>query len=269
MKTLKTCLLTGASGGIGHAIAKALDKEGYTLILHGRNKDKLTQLQSQLSNPSIIVTGDLSRVRDRENILNKAFQFGPVDLLINNAGISCFSDLETTSSRDIEQLIHLNLTVPILMTQAFVKRTGTARTTLVNVGSALGAIGFPGFSVYSASKFGLRGFTESLSREMQGTHTRVLYFAPRTTLTDINSVQAEAMNQALGNKVDSPEFVAQELLALLKGNKVRKSVGWPEKFFARVNGVFPGLVDKAIAGKLKTIKQFSHSHDSEVLHERF
>ena len=82
------------------------------------------------------------------------------------------------------------------------------------------------------------------------------YLSPRATDTSINSSKARAINKELGNKMDSPELVAQELLALISSNQTRRFIGFPEKLFARINGVFPSVVDNAIAKQLPKIKRF-------------
>ncbi len=268
----KYCLVTGASGGIGGAIATALAREGYTLILQGRNKDKLVNLQQSLPNKAFILMGDLTQAEDRERILTAAFQIGAIDLLVNNAGISYFSSIETTEDHIIEQLININLTAPMLFTQRFIQKLRSctngpahesSHSTIINVGSAFGFIGHPGFSGYCASKFGLRGFTESLARELSDSNIRVAFFAPRATQTEINSNIVNELNHALGNKVDSPAFVAQEFMLLLNSHQQRKVVGWPEKLFARLNGILPEIVDRAMSSKLQQIKSFFSAHNSE------
>ncbi len=128
---------------------------------------------------------------------------------------------------------------------------------IVNVGSAFGSIGYPGYSGYCASKFGLRGFTEALRRELGATRVKVLYFAPRATNTAINSAAVVAMNQQLGNQMDSPELVAKALLQQLETAQSRRFLGWPEQLFVRLNAIFPALVDKALQKKLAVIEKYA------------
>ncbi|MCW8995482.1 MAG: SDR family oxidoreductase [Psychromonas sp.] len=263
MQSKARCLLTGASGGIGSAIAQVLAQQGYSVVLQGRDKERLQALKAQLAGEHSIVIGDLTCTQDRTRILENAFSGGHIDLLVNGAGISDFSDFKALSQLRIEQLIHVNLTSPILLTQAYLQKIGDKKATIINIGSALGAIGFPGFDVYCASKFGLRGFSESLSRELADSAVRVAYFAPRTTQTEINSNEVITMNRALGSKVDSADFVAREFIKLLNSQSRRKTVGWPEKLFARINGCLPEVVDKALKGKLKTVKKFTHNVSRE------
>ncbi len=241
------CLLTGATGGIGQAVAKLLDKQGCKLILQGRNQQKLADLLADLSGKHQIVVGDLVNAKARKDIIEQAFSdsAGAPTMLINNAGVSAFEPLMESTQTDIEDLVAMNLTATMDLTRMFLQRCIKA-CTIVNVGSAFGAIGYPGYTVYCATKFGLRGFTEALARELSGSDHRICYFAPRATKTAINSSEVEQMNVALGNQTDSAQFVAYELLKLLKSAHNRRTVGWPEKFFTRLNGFLPELVDKSI-----------------------
>ena len=271
MNSRKTCLVTGASGGIGGAIAKALCEQGYRVYIQGRNLQKLTQLKLSLGGDVEIILGDLNEAADRQTVLTEAFTSGAVDLLVNAAGVSQFAAFEQLQADDISALTQTNLITPMLFTQAFIGFAKRARVvnsdnsqaanekrnvTVINVGSAFGFIGYPGFSSYCASKFGLRGFTESMAREYSDSYFRFGYFAPRATQTEINSKAVDEMNAALGNAVDTPAYVAQEFLTFLNSKSREKVVGWPEKLFVRVNGLLPKVVDNAIKSKLSTIKRF-------------
>ena len=252
---IRRCLLTGASGGIGAALAQALAEQGITLVLQGRDQARLEALQQRLPGKHELLVADLTRAQDRQRLLAQAFAPGHVDCLVNNAGASAFGDFTQLLSDDIEAMLSLNLTAPILLSRDYLQRVAAGPATVVNVGSVLGAIGMPGFGVYCASKFGLRGFTEALMREYADTATRIVYFAPRTTATPSNSAAANGMNTALGNAVDSPAEVAAAFMALLKGRAPRRTLGWPEKFLVRVNGLVPELVDRVLRGQLAEIKK--------------
>ena len=139
--------------------------------------------------------------------------------MINNAGVSQFA---LTAQQDYPHQIELNLLVPMQLCQMLLPQLQQRpEAVIVNVGSAFGSIGYPGFSGYCASKFGLRGFTEALKRELAASQVRVLYFAPRATDTSINSAAVVEMNQQLGTRMDSPDFVAAQLLAQLKSSQSR------------------------------------------------
>jgi len=129
--------------------------------------------------------------------------------------------------------------------------------TIVNVGSIFGYLGYPGCAAYSASKFALRGFSEALRRELADGPVRVLHFAPRATRTEFNSDALNALNAELGTATDSPTKVAEELVRLLHRPVRERLLGMPEKLFARINQLWPALVDSALRKQLAVIRGYA------------
>ena len=254
----KTILLTGASGGIGSAIAAGLSDQGARLILVGRNEQTLSQLNRDLGGHHLDCVADISTSVGRESIIRFCEnEVSKIDVVINNAGVSVFGSLERMAPSIIEHVIQTNLLSQILLCQAFLPLLKTfSKSEIINVGSTFGSIGYPGFSVYCASKFGLRGFSEALNRELAESPVSIRYFAPRATQTTLNSDKVVEMNKALANKMDKPQQVAQSLIKFLENTDHRAYLGWPEKLFVRLNGIFPTLVDKAISKKLSVIKRY-------------
>ena len=250
----KTILLTGATGGIGAEVARQLSGEGRRLILTGRSAVKLKTLQRQLAVEPLVYCCDLTRVTEQHALLQFCQQQGGIDVLINNAGISQFGLCQQQQFND---LISINLLVPMQLCQLFLPVLRQRKGQIVNVGSAFGSIGHPGFTGYCATKFGLRGFTEALQRELAGSDIQVKYFAPRATETGINSSDVVQLNQQLGNSMDSPAWVAEQLIKQLKSNELRRFLGWPERIYVRLNAVFPALVDMALKSKLTLIELFA------------
>lgn len=254
----KTFVLTGASGGIGAAIARRLTGEGARLVLQGRNERRLEQLQQTLGRDHSYIAGDLNDAMTRRALFEhcRGLPQG-IDGLINNAGTSVFAPLDATDLSDLQAQLTTNLLVPMAVTRdllPLLKRRDQAA--IVNVGSTFGSIGYPGFSGYCASKFGLRGFTEALRRELADTGIAVQYLAPRATATDLNAAAVDAMNKALGNAVDDPVVVADALIALIESGCATLYIGWPEKLFARLNQIAPGLIDGALRKQLGVIRSF-------------
>jgi len=254
----KKILLTGASGGIGQAIAKALLAEDSHLILAGRNTVKLQQLAGTLTDKAVtLVQLELGAAETAAQAAAIAQAHPDIDMLINCAGGNLFSPCDKTSAEQTIGLINTNLTSTMLLTQALLpvllKRP---QAMIVNIGSTFGSIGYPGFAVYCASKFGLRGYSEALRRELAATQVKVLYVAPRATATDMNDANVMAMNKALGNAVDSPDRVAACVIKAIGQNKSRLSIGWPEKFFVVLNGLFTRMVDNALKKQLPVIQRF-------------
>ncbi len=259
--TNKVAIVTGASGGIGQEIVKQLAARGASIALAGRNRDKLSQLQQQLSSydiHTIIVAGDLTKPQERLALIQEAErELGPIDVLINNAGSQQMALFQDMSEMAIEELFQSNLLAPIQLARAVIPgmlARGSGR--LVNVGSAFGSLGFAGYSTYSASKFALRGFSEALRRELTDSGVGITYVAPRGTKTSLNSDKLYAVSKKLGFKFDQPEAVAKQIVTAIENEKNELFIGFPEKFFARINGLFPTLIDFGTAKQSALIKEF-------------
>ena len=136
---------------------------------------------------------------------------------------------------------------------------------VVNVGSTYGSIGYPGYATYCATKFALRGFSEALRRELADTHVGVLYVAPRATRTSMNSAAAEALNEALKSNVDDPHTVASAVIKAIVDDRRDLYLGWPERFFVRLNSLLPNLVDRGLRKQLPLIRRLSQKPDNENL----
>jgi len=256
----KRVLLTGASGGIGKEVARALEGKGASLILVARNLNKLQAVKNSLENPDkhLIIAEDLSTQEGVENLnqhcLSLSHQGQRIDVLINNAGSNQFNFLAQRHRCSIEHEIQLNLTAPIVMCQssiAWINRPGI----ILNIGSTFGSIGYPGFTIYCAAKSGLQRFSEALDRELDGSGMRTLYLAPRATNTSLNSRFVNQLNKELGNKSDSPDIVAVYVVDVLEKEKTASWIGWPEKLFARLNQIFPTVVSHSIRKQQQTIHQ--------------
>ncbi len=255
----KTVVLTGAAGGMGALIAGALAERGCKLLLSDLNEEGLHRLQEKLGGQPVIVAANLCTPEGLTTLVDACQAQGSVDVLVNAAGISDFSLFEAMPAARIALALDVNLRVPMQLTQALLPLLKTApEAAIINIGSTFGAIGYPGFSAYCASKAGLRGFTEALRRELADTSIRVCYLAPRATRTDMNAAAVVALNEELGNAMDPPQVVVDSLVALLESNsKGDFFLGWPEKLFVRVNGLLPSVVDSALGKQLQVIKNFA------------
>lgn len=254
-------VLTGAAGGIGQALAFALADEGARLVLVGRNQQTLDALCRQITERGGFakpIVADLSSAEAADDVVTQAHQIlGWVDVLINNAGVMDFICLEQQDSARIEQMVYTNVTAPILLSRAVLPHFLAQESgRIVNIGSALGAIGFPHHAVYSATKFALRGFSEALRRELVDTGVGVTYIAPRATQTALNNANTMRMLAATGANVDSPERVAKLVIKAIVQGRKEYSIGWPELLFARLNSVLPWLVDIGLQKQARTARQF-------------
>lgn len=248
-------LLTGASGGLGAALAQQLVQQGASVLLTGRDAGKLHALQAQLGAAASYCAADLTQAQDVANLVQMATAF-KVNALINNAGVSAFGLLPQQTWDTVEQVLGANLLAPLRLTQALLPLLcQQPQASIVNVGSAFGSLPFAGFVAYSSAKAGLRGFSQSLRRELADTQVSVLHVAPRAINTALNSPAVNALNRALGNASDSPQAVAAQILNALAHNRRELHIGFPERLFAWLNGFAPSLIDRGLAGKLATIQQ--------------
>jgi short-subunit dehydrogenase len=261
--THKNILLTGAAGGIGQAIAAKLSAAGARLSLVGRNPETLAATLASLTPQPAdhqMVVADINNPEGRATIVEHCTRQS-VDIVINCAGVMAFGLYEEQDQSSIEAMITTNLLAPMLLCQQLIPQLKQrSETAIVNVGSIFGSIGHPGFTGYCASKHGLRGFSEALQRELADTSVKVAYLAPRATDTEFNSAAVVALNKALGNSMDSPDLVAAELISLLENDQPRRFMGWPEKLFVKINGLFPNIVSGALIKSLPLVKQHSKSN---------
>ena len=162
-------LVTGGGSGIGEAIALQLAAEGGQVLIVGRDLTKLQAVAAKAPQRIGTVVADLTVDADRLRVVEqaKAWDGVGIDALVNNAGISQHGFLEDLDAAAITRILASNLLAPILLAHALLPQLKSRpRAHLVAVGSAFGFIGYPSQAVYSASKFGIRGFTEALRREM-------------------------------------------------------------------------------------------------------
>lgn len=254
----KKILLTGATGGIGAQLARLLHEQGAQLILSCYQEQALQQLNNELGNAHILACADIASIEGRQLIVEVCQQAGGIDAVINLAGILNFSLFEKQAPQLVEKTLTINLLAPVLLCQDLIPILKIkSEAMILNVGSIFGSIGHPGFVAYCASKAGLKCFTEALSRELADTSIQVCYIAPRATKTNLNDDRINELNAVLGNKSDSPEYVAKEIVQMFKTNSRISYLGWPEKLFVRVNALFPGLVRRSLVKNLKVIKQFA------------
>lgn len=261
----KNILITGASGGIGREIALQLATTKANLILVGRDELALRRVCESVKasgGTSELIVADLLSAAGRQHVLEYCSHLPDgISGLINNAGCNQFALLGDQSESMLQAQIHLNLLVPILLTREFLPLLQKGQGgRIMNIGSTFGSIGYPGYSAYCASKFGLRGFTEALRRELADTDMHILYFAPRATVTSLNTNNVVELNKELGNAMDSPDVVAQKAVRFYLDPKCSQVFyGWPEKFFARINQLFPFIVDSALRNQLSVIKKFARN----------
>lgn len=243
-------LITGATGGIGRHAASAFLAAGARVLLSARQPQALSDFAVALRrrHPEAAadlpwVAADLRQPQDLERLADNAASWG-CNVVVHAAGAPVFGPLEAQDPLRIAGALQANLVAPMLLTRALLPHLKRqARAQVLCVGSVLGAIGLPGYSVYSASKFGLRGFAQALRRELAATSVRVQYLGPRSTRTAFNDADVLAYNRATQTASDAPERVAAALLQMLQDESAERFLGFPEKLGVRINGAWPTVLD--------------------------
>jgi 3-oxoacyl-[acyl-carrier protein] reductase len=219
--TGKGALVTGASGGIGGAIAKALHAQGATVAISGTNKEKLDALAAALGDRVFVLPCDL---RDRAAVAKLGEEaekaLGKVDILVNNAGITHDNLFMRMKDEEWDDVIAVNLTSVFVLTRTILRNMMRRRYgRIINIASISGVLGNPGQPNYAASKAGLVGMTKSLAREVSGRGITANCIAPgfiSTPMTDaLTPKQVEAIAAAIpAQKFGKPEDVAAAVVFL-------------------------------------------------------
>ena len=253
----KRIVVAGAAGGIGKCVAKRLAELGAVLQLADLNGESLQPLAEELKQPWITV--DLGQAEGRERLAEHVQNtWGAVDGLVNCAGVTAFGLQDAVSDTQVERIIRINLTMPILLIRRLLPLLETGREpVVVNLGSVFGHIGYPGFAAYSASKFGLRGFSEALRRELAAGPVRIAWISPRATRTAMNAGAVDALNEELRVRYDTPESVAEAVAKAFERPRRDHVLGFPERLFARINQIFPSLVDRSLRQHLPIVHKHS------------
>jgi short-subunit dehydrogenase len=251
MSNKPVIIITGASSGIGEAAARQFLQAGYRLVLAARRVDRLQSIAdslSQIGGEVLVVPTDVCQIEDIQNMVNSALDhFGRIDVLFNNAGIGRFNWLEEFAVDDIDNLIRINLMGVIYSSRAVLPHMIERRAgNIINMVSVAGLIGSPTYSIYAASKFGVRGFNEALRREVGvfGIHVSGIY--PGAVDTDF------ATNSRLKRKTGittpsamrlSSEVVARAVLGLVKRPRRMLVMPWYMHLAVWINSLIPWSVD--------------------------
>ncbi len=259
-------VLTGASGGIGLELAEQLCAAGARVLAVSRQIGRLANLMQRHPDRLHWQSADLRSREGRALVLVRAREMGGFNVLINAAGVNRFALLDQLDEQALDELLDVNLKAAVHLTRICLPLLrAQPRALVVNVGSTYGSIGYPGYATYCASKFALRGFSEALRRELADTTVDVLYAAPRATRTAMNNGAASALNKALKVGMDDPADVARVVLAAVQSERSEVYLGWPEKLFVRLNGMLPGVVDRALRKQLPVIRRYIGSHSKETI----
>ena len=215
-------LLTGASSGIGWALAEQLGRCRVRLLLTARRQARLEQLRRQLSGQGVEVdclSGDIAEASTRGQLLDHVHQrWGGLDILINNAGRGAIGPFAQATPQRLRQIMEVNFFAPAELTrQALPLLRQGQRPLVVNIGSVLGHVAVPGKSEYCASKFALRGLSDALRCELKREGIDLLLVNPNTTRSEFFDRLLERDADVAVNPLSmSPESVARKILVAVQ-----------------------------------------------------
>ena len=248
----KVIVITGGSDGIGKALVHELLLLGAKVATCGRNHDKLYQLQ--INHPSFhlhTMVADMAVVSDCERFIQSCIAtFGTIDILINNAGISMrslFKDLDITV---MQQMMDVNFFGAMHCTKFALAEIIKNKGHIISVSSIAGNRGLPGRSGYSASKFALEGFMESLRTELLHSNVHVLTVAPGFTSSNIRNVALNSDGISHGespmdeNKMMTSETCAIHIIKAIEKKRRKLILTFTGKRTVFMNKFFPKLTDK-------------------------
>ena len=186
----KTALITGASGGIGAEIAKALHAQGATVILHGTRQAKLDELATKIGSNVHVITANLSDREAVSGLFEAASQFtGEVNILVNNAGITKDNLAMRMKDEEWDDVLAVNMTATMILCRSALRSMMKARWgRIISISSIVGVTGNPGQTNYAASKAGMIGYSKSLAAEVASRGLTVNVVAPgfiETPMTDV------------------------------------------------------------------------------------
>ncbi len=203
----KVVLITGATRGIGRQIALTLSKEGYNIALNYRTQnDELEELKKEIMRNNVKVLtlqGDVSNYEDCERIVKDTInEFGKIDVLVNNAGITKDMLLARMKKDDFKQVIDVNLVGTFNVTKNVVSYMMKARYgRIINLSSVVGISGNAGQSNYAASKAGIIGFTKSLAKELASRNILVNAIAPGFIETSMTEVLKDEIKEEIAKSI--------------------------------------------------------------------
>jgi NAD(P)-dependent dehydrogenase (short-subunit alcohol dehydrogenase family) len=258
--TGKRVLLTGATGGIGQAIAEALIKAGSRVALAARSADGLNDLAGKLRSLGgdvLAVPADVTSPADRPRLVETVVAgFGGLDVLINNAGVGSWGHFATSTEDITRRVMEVNFFGPVELTRvALPHLMNGVEPCVVNVTSMCGRKGMPAWPEYSASKFALVGMSEAWRAEFARFDVDVLTIVPGMTDSGFqnNWLRTEGKANLQFHKGMTPAELAGGILAAIRTNRTETVIGREARRLLRFNRFFPRLTNWLLARKVKKL----------------
>lgn len=249
----KVVIVTGASSGIGEATAREFARNGSKVVLAARSEEKLSEIVKEIradNCDAIFVRTDVSNEEDCKRLIKKTVEkYGTIDILINNAGLSMRASFLDVDLKVLHHLMNVNYWGTVYCTKYALPYLINRKGSLVGVSSVAGFHGLPGRTGYSASKFAMHGFLETIRIENLKKGLHVMIIAPGFTSTNIrkHALTGNGLEQGESPKDEiklmTPEYVAKWVLKGISKKKRNKLLTWDGRLTALFQRIVPELVD--------------------------
>lgn len=270
---MKTSVVTGAASGIGRALALQLADEGRAIAVCDVNEEGLAETVAGIERrgaKALWASVDVANEQAVRDFAERAMaELGPVDIVINNAGVSLTDYFENLSQEDFEWIVNINFWGVIYGTRAFLPQMLERKSGhIVNISSIFGIMGIPTQSAYNATKFAVRGFSEALRQEVSNRNVRVLTVHPGGVKTNIvkSSRFGESYDGVTSIDVAArrfekmagltPDGAASIILRAVRTNRRRVLVGKDAIVMDRVARAFPETYENVIRRAMKVMDRF-------------
>jgi short-subunit dehydrogenase len=258
--TGKRAILTGASGGIGRALASALVKAGARVALAARNANALNQLAGELPGSDVItIPTDITKPEERNRLVDRMVkEFGGLDLLINNAGVGSWGHFASSTPEIMRRVMEVNFFAPVeLIRLAMPYLMEGNQPAVVNIASMCGRKGMPAWPEYSASKFALVGMSEAMRGEFARFNVDVITVVPGMTNSGFQEhwLRTDGKADLQFETGMTPEYLAGGIVEVVRANRREVVFGGEARRLLRFNRFFPRLTNWLIARKVKRLYQ--------------
>ncbi|MEL7500243.1 MAG: SDR family NAD(P)-dependent oxidoreductase [Planctomycetota bacterium] len=254
----KRVIITGASSGIGWHLAIQLAEQGATILATARREDRLCELRETIGDQCITVCGDITDPATRQQIVSTAeSQLGGADILINNAGIGAMGRFDAASADRMRQVFEVNFFAVVSMTRAVLPLLKKGeKPIIVNMSSVLAHRAAPLKSEYSASKFALHGFSDSLRAELAKVDREkgeqivdLLLVSPSTTDSEFfeRAIEDDTGKDWKARGAMAPEIVAKKTIQAIKKGQHEIVLTVGGKFLVWLDRLLPGLANRVLA----------------------
>jgi short-subunit dehydrogenase len=251
----KVVIVTGASSGIGEAVAREFAINGSKVVLAARSIEKLSRITEEIrqnNGEAIYIKTDVSIESDCKNLIDKCVEkYGSIDILVNNAGISMRAAFIDVDLKVLHRLMDVNFWGTVYCTKYALPFLLERKGSVIGVSSVAGFHGLPGRTGYSASKFAMHGFLETIRIENLRKGLHVMVIAPGFTATEVrkHALTSDGTEQGESprneKKLMSPEYVAKWVLKGIRKKKRNKLLTLDGKLTALFQRIVPGFVDWA------------------------